>query len=179
MLHAVEAYTPVVDGLENDVREVERDVFSETRRQPTRRIYFLIREVLDFLIALEPLPPAVTRLTGPECATWVDREIVPLFRDVEESLSRILERGKTLHSLLTNALAASNTQASMRQNEDTRRISAWVAIGVVPTVIGGLFGMNLGGIPGHDHVLGFVTVTAIIVLLCLFLYRKFKQAEWL
>ena len=179
LLHAVQAYTPVVDGLENDVREVERDVFSESRGQPTRRIYFLIREVIDFLIALEPLPPAIKRLTGPECIPWVEREIVPLFRDVEEELSRILERGRSLHSLLTNALAASNTQAAMRQNEDTRRISAWVAIGVVPTVVGGLFGMNLGGIPGHDHVLGFVTVTVIIVALCLVLYRRFKAADWL
>ena len=57
LLHAVESYAPVIDGLENDVREVERDVFSESRDQPTRRIYFLIREVLDFLIALEPLCP--------------------------------------------------------------------------------------------------------------------------
>ena len=169
----------MVDGLENDVREVERDVFSESRGQPTRRIYFLIREVLDFLIALEPLPPAIKRLTGPECIPWVEPEIVPLFRDVEEALSRILERGRSLHSLLTNALAASNTQAAMRQNEDTRRISAWVAIGVVPTVVGGLFGMNLGGIPGHDHILGFVTVTIIIVALCLVLYRRFKAADWL
>jgi magnesium transporter len=179
MLHAIEAYTPVVDGLENDVREVERDVFSESRGQPTRRIYFLIREVLDFLIALEPLPPAVRRLTGPECRQWVDREIVPLFRDVDEALSMIIERGRTLHSLLTNALAASNTQAAMRQNEDTRRISAWVAIGVIPTVVGGLFGMNLGGIPGGDSVLGFAVVTVIIGLLCLWMHRRFKQADWL
>jgi magnesium transporter len=179
MLHAVESYGPVVDGLENDVREVERDVFSETRGQPTRRMYFLIREVLDFLIGLEPLGPAVQRLTGPECAPWVDRKIVPLFRDVDEALAKIIERGKSLHSLLTNALSASNTQASMRQNEDMRRISAWVAIGVVPTVIGGLFGMNLGGIPGHESVVGFAVVTAIIVALCFFLYRKFKQTNWL
>ena len=48
----------------------------------------------------------------------------------------------------------------MRQNEDTRRISAWVAIGVIPTIVGGLFGMNLGGIPGGDHVAGFAIVTA-------------------
>ncbi len=67
----------------------------------------------------------------------------------------------------------------MRQNEDTRRISAWVAIGVIPTVVGGLFGMNLGGIPGGDSVLGFAVVTVIIVLLCLWVYRKFKQADWL
>jgi magnesium transporter len=179
LLHAIEAYTPVVDGLENDVREVERDVFSETRGQPTRRIYFLIREVLDFLIALEPLPPAVQRLTGPECAPWVEREIVPLFRDVHEALERIIERGRTLHSLLTNALAASNTQAAMRQNEDTRRISAWVAIGVIPTVIGGLFGMNLDGIPFANNVWSFALVTAIIVLLCGWMYRRFKQADWL
>ena len=94
LLHAVESYTPVVDGLENDVREVERDVFSESRDQPTQRIYFLIREVLDFLIALEPLSAAVKRLTGPECMPWVDREIVPLFRDVDDALSKIVERGR-------------------------------------------------------------------------------------
>lgn len=179
LLHAVESYTPVIDGLENDVREVERDVFSESRHQPTRRIYFLIREVLDFLIALEPLSPALKRLTGPECARWVPRDIVPLFHDVEEALAEIIERGRTLHALLTNALAASNTQASISQNEDVRRISAWVAIGVIPTVVAGLFGMNLGGIPGGDSPIGFAVVTALVVLLCVWLYRRFKAASWL
>ena len=55
LLHVVESYVPVIEGLEHDVREVERDVFSESREQPTKRIYFLIREVLDFLVALEPM----------------------------------------------------------------------------------------------------------------------------
>lgn len=179
LLHAVQSYIPVVDGLENDVREVERDVFSETRDQPTKRIYFLIREVIDFLIALEPLSTSMKRLTGPECLRWVHPDIVPLFRDVDEALSEIVERGRAVQQLLNNALSASNTQAAMRQNEDTRRISAWVAIGVVPTVVAGLFGMNLGGIPGGDHTLGFAVVTAMTLLLCLWLYRRFKSADWL
>jgi magnesium transporter len=51
----VQSYEPVIEGLEHDVREVERDVFSEDRAQPTKRIYLLIREVLDFLVALEPM----------------------------------------------------------------------------------------------------------------------------
>ena len=42
-----------------------------------------------------------------------------------------------------------------QQNEDTRKISAWAAIGIVPTIVAGLFGMNLGGIPLADHWLGF------------------------
>ena len=49
LLHVVESYEQVVDGLEHDVRKVEREVFSGSRAQPSKRIYFLIRRVLDFL----------------------------------------------------------------------------------------------------------------------------------
>ena len=77
LLHVVESYVPVIDGLEHDVREVERDAFSETRDQPTKRIYFLIRELLDFLVALEPMSASVKRLTSGECLPWVHPEIVP------------------------------------------------------------------------------------------------------
>jgi len=154
-------------------------VFSEARSQPTKRIYFLIREVLDFLVALEPMSASLKRLTSLECNPWVHPEIVPLFRDVDDALSEIVERGRTVHQLLNNALSASMTQASMRQNEDTRRISAWVAIGVIPTIIAGLFGMNLGGIPGAEHGLGFAIVVALTLLVCVWLYRRFKSTGWL
>ncbi len=179
LLHVVESYIPVIEGLEHDVREVERDVFSDTRDQPTKRIYFLIREVLDFLVALEPLSTSVKKLTSVECIPWVHPEIVPLFRDVDDVLSDVVERGRTAHQLLQNALTASRTEASMQQNEDMRRITAWVAIGVIPTIVAGLFGMNLGGIPGHTHVLGFTVVCVATLLVCYLLYRRFKQTDWL
>ena len=80
---------------------------------------------------------------------------------------------------MNNALTASRTEASIRQNEDTRKISAWAALLVVPTVVAGMFGMNLGGIPGNQHGLGFVTVTALTVLISFALYRQFKKTDWL
>jgi magnesium transporter len=179
LLHVVNSYLPVIEGLEHDVREVERDVFSDTRNQPTKRIYLLIREVLDFLVALEPLSTSVKKLTSAECMHWVHPDIVPLFRDVDDVLSEVVERGRTVHQLLQNALNASRTEASLRQNEDTRRVSAWAALLVIPTLVSGMFGMNLGGIPGADHVLGFAIVCALTLALCVFLYRKFKGAGWL
>ena len=179
LLHVVQSYSPVIAGLENDVREVERDVFSESANQPVRRIYFLIREVLDFLIALEPLSMALRRLTGRECHPWVHHEVIPLFHDVEEALLTVVERGRTAHQLLNNVLAVSTTQTAMQQNADMRRISAWAAIGVVPTVIAGLFGMNLGGIPGGHSITGFTIVTVLCLLVCVVLYRRLKGANWL
>ena len=50
---------------------------------------------------------SVKRLTSTECIAWVHPEIVPLFRDVDDALSEIVERGRTVHQLLNNALAAS------------------------------------------------------------------------
>ena len=179
LLHVVESYVPVIEGLEHDVREVERDVFSESRIQPTKRIYFLVREVLDFLVALEPMAASLKRLTSAECTAWVHPDIVPLFRDVDDALAEIVERGRTLHHLLNNALTASRTEASIRQNEDTRKISAWAALLVVPTVVSGMFGMNLGGIPGSEHGLGFAIVTTLTVLISFGLYRQFKKTDWL
>ena len=154
-------------------------MFSDSRDQPTKRIYFLIREVLDFLVALEPMSASLKKLTSVECIPWVHPEIVPLFRDVDEALSEIVERGRTVHMLLNNALTASRTEASLRQNEDTRKISAWAALLVVPTVISGIFGMNLGGIPGNTHPIGFITVTGLTVLVSVWLYRQFKRTDWL
>jgi magnesium transporter len=179
LLHVVESYEPVIEGLEHDVREVERDVFSESREQPTKRIYLLIREVLDFLVALEPMSASLKKLTSAECMTWVHPEIVPLFRDVDDALSDIVERGRTVHQLLQNALQASRAEAERQQNEDTRKISAWAAIGIVPTIVAGLFGMNLGGIPLAEHWTGFAVVSGLTLLICLGLYKQFKKTGWL
>ena len=84
-----------------------------------------------------------------------------------------------MHQLLQNALTASRAEAERQQNEDTRKISAWAAIGIVPTIVAGLFGMNLGGIPLADHWLGFAIVSALTLLLCFGLYKQFKRTGWL
>jgi len=122
---------------------------------------------------------SIKKLTSAECTTWVHPDIVPLFRDVDDALSGIVERGRTAHQLLQNALTASRAEAERQQNEDTRKISAWAAIGIVPTIIAGFFGMNLGGIPLGSHPLGFAIVSGLTLASCLGLYRLFKRSGWL
>ena len=74
---------------------------------------------------------------------------------------------------------ASRAEAERQQNEDTRKISAWAAIGIVPTIVAGFFGMNLGGIPLGSHPLGFVVVCGLTLTCCFGLYRLFKRTGWL
>ena len=183
VLHAiadrvVSDYEPVIDTLELRERELERDVFSDSRGQPTREIYELIRQVLDLLSAIEPLSAPLFRLaTG--CERWVSPEIAPFFRDVSDALVRSVERARNLYNLLATVLEANQTQVSIRQNEDMRKITAWVAIAAVPTMIAGIYGMNFDHMPELNSTWGYPAVLTGMFVICYMMYRRFKQSDWL
>ena len=67
----------------------------------------------------------------------------------------------------------------MRQNEDMRKISAWVAIAAIPTMVAGIYGMNFDNMPELQNRYGYFVVLAVIAVACLVLYRSFKRSGWL
>lgn len=175
--HVVDRYMEAVHGFDEDVREVELQVFGEGQN-PTERIYKLEREVLEFQAAATPLGEALEELCSRDFAV-VPEALHEYFRDVEDHLRRVSGRIENFRQLLDSALEANLTQVSMRQNEDMRKISAWVAIGVVPTMIAGIYGMNFEHMPELGWSFGYPMVLGLIATVCLFLYWRFKRAGWL
>ena len=84
-----------------------------------------------------------------------------------------------LDALLGSALNANVAQVGMRQNEDMRKISAWVAIIATPTMIAGIYGMNFEHMPELEWLGGYPFALALMALSCLVLYRNFKRRDWL
>ncbi len=175
--YVVDRYIEAAQGFDDDVREVELQVFGEGQN-PTERIYKLEREVLEFQAATAPLGEALEELCANDYAV-VPSTLHEYFRDVEDHLARVSTRIESFRQLLDSALEANLTQVSMRQNEDMRKISAWVAIAVVPTMIAGIYGMNFEHMPELEWSLGYPAVLTLIAVVCLFLYWRFKRAGWL
>lgn len=174
----VDGYAPAADAVEEDVDEIQEQVFSPGRVQPTERIYKLKRELVEFRRAVEPLRSAVSGLAegtvpgiDPGSATW--------FRDVKDHVERAAEHVMTMDELLDNALTANLAQVTLQQNDDMRRISAWVAIGAVCTVIAGIYGMNFEHMPELAWAYGYPYALALMGGLSLLLYRAFKRNHWL
>jgi magnesium transporter len=88
-------------------------------------------------------------------------------------------RVEGFRDLLGSALQANLTQVTVRQNADMRRISAWVAILAVPTMIAGIYGMNFEHMPELSWRYGYPAVLLLIVAVCGVLYRAFRRAGWL
>jgi magnesium transporter len=175
--HVVDRYLEAAHGFDEDVREVELQVFGEGQN-PTERIYKLEREVLEFQAAATPLGEALEELCSGRFQV-VPQSLHEYFRDVEDHLRRVTSRIESFRQLLDSALEANLTQVSMRQNEDMRKISAWVAIAAVPTMVAGIYGMNFEHMPELEWSFGYPMVLAITLVICLYLYWRFKRAGWL
>jgi magnesium transporter len=173
----VDAYAPVMDALDRDVEEVEQEVFAGERRNPARRIYELKREAIDFGRAVTPLVEPIERMTTG--TTRVPEGLSTYFRDVLDHVIRLSQRIEGLRELLTSVLQANLAQVGVRQNEDMRKISAWVAILAVPTMLAGVYGMNFDHMPELRWELGYPGVLALMLVLCFSLWRYFKRVGWL
>jgi magnesium transporter len=176
--HAAQGYGPVLGALSNAVEEVAEAVFSPARARPTERIYQLSRQVLEFRRAVAPLTEMLDRLAAGS-STAAGERLKQRYRELRAHLLHLVELADGLGNLLSNVLQANLTEVSVRQNDDMRRISAWVAIWAIPTLLAGIYGMNFRHLPELEWAFGYPLVLVVMALICLGLYRAFRRSGWL
>ena len=125
-----------------------------------------------------PLRPALRELTTPGVPN-IDSHLVPYFRDVADHAVRVGDQIEGFGTLLAGVLQANLTQVTVRQNEDMRKISAWVAIIAVPTAVAGIYGMNFEHMPELGWRFGYPAVLLFILVVCVGLYVRFRKVGWL
>ncbi|HLL40838.1 MAG TPA: magnesium and cobalt transport protein CorA [Rubrobacteraceae bacterium] len=179
MRKVVEGYTPVVDGIENDLDEVEAEVLGGNAGM-SGRIHELSREVIRFHQATKPLAGALEQLVESGAANdLVDPETHKHLRRLRDRVTHVTERIEGFRDLLSSILDVSLTIVGTHQNDQMQRISAWGAILVVPTLIAGIFGMNFEEAWWIHAEYGFEAMLALMVLISVLLYIGFKRSGWL
>jgi magnesium transporter len=184
VLHAildnvVDKYVQVAQALQDDLDEIETAVFAEGNTQAeSSMIYALKREVVALRRATAPLLMPVRILSGRPLAL-IAPEVRNYFRDVNDHLSEVVDQVGSFDELLTTLVSANLAQVSVVQNEDMRRISAWVAIAAVPTMLAGIYGMNFTHMPELHWTFGYPLVIAVMLAVCSGLFVAFKRNGWL
>ncbi|GAA1481844.1 magnesium/cobalt transporter CorA [Gordonia sinesedis] len=174
----VDSYLAVTEKMEDDIVALESTVFGAHKRSlDIDPVYLLKREVLELRRAVTPLSGPLSRLASDSnCAP---KEIRRQMRDVADHLSTVIERVVEYDEVLTSMLAAAAAKVGLQQNTDMRKISAWVAIGAVPTMVAGIYGMNFEYMPELKEPWGYPTVILGLVLTCTTLFLVFRRHHWL
>ncbi|WP_328690671.1 magnesium and cobalt transport protein CorA [Streptomyces caniferus] len=188
----VDGYAPVVAGVQNDIDEIETEVFGGDPRV-SRRIYELSREVVEFQRATRPLNGMLESLTAGFEKYAIDEELRRYLRDVADHALHTTERVDGFRQALQDILAVNATlvnqqqnaemralaEAGFEQNEEIKKISSWAAILFAPTLVGTIYGMNFAHIPELHWTFGYPVAIGLMALVCVSLYFIFKRRDWL
>jgi magnesium transporter len=196
----VDGYEETIEFINEDVDEIESQVFGSAEvKDHSERIYKLKQEVAEFRRAVVPLAHPMSRLSEGTVPN-VARSAAPFFRDVHDHVLRAAEaiegHDRTLSDVLQadlarvsarqseiaarqSEIATEQNKIAVRQNEDMRKISAWAAIALVPTMIAGVYGMNFEYLPELRWHYGYYMVLGLMFGVCAVLYRLFRRNGWL
>ena len=173
----VDDYEPVLEGLGTNIQEVEGEVFGGNVGA-SQRIYELSRELVQFQRATSPLARALERIAERD-EHAIDPEVRSYLRDLHDRVLRVEEPTKGFRDMLSDILVVNLTLISVRQNDQTKKISAWAAILIVPTLIAGIYGMNFDFMPELHWTLGYPFALALMVSISVGLYIVFTHVKWL
>ncbi|TDD09138.1 magnesium and cobalt transport protein CorA [Nonomuraea diastatica] len=188
----VDGYAPVVAGLQKDIEEIEVQVFGGDP-SVSRRVYELSGEVIEFQRATAPLVGMIHGFIAGAAKYGVTSELESYMRDVADHAITVEERISSFRQTLQNILIVNSTlvtqaqneemarmtEASIRQGEEVKKISAWAAILFAPTLVGTIYGMNFDFMPETHWAFGYPFSILLMAAVCLILYTVFKRRDWL
>ena len=188
----VDGYAPVVAGLENDIDEIESEVFSGDPAA-SRRTYELSREVVELQKATHPLALILEALKTGATKYRVDEEMQRYLRDVADHVTHVNERIDGFRAALRDILTVNATLVAQRQNEEmkiltetsnaqneeVKKISAWAAILFAPTLVGTVYGMNFAVMPELEWRFGYPFALVLMVMVSVVLYNVFRRRGWI
>ncbi|MFD3573644.1 magnesium and cobalt transport protein CorA [Streptomyces sp. NPDC058644] len=188
----VDGYAPVVAGVQNDIDEIETEVFGGDP-EVSRRIYELSREMVEFQRATRPLVAMLHSLMAGFAKYGTDEELQRYLRDVADHVTHTSERVDGFRQALTDILTVNSTlvtqqqnaemralaEAGFEQNEEIKKISSWAAILFAPTLVGTIYGMNFDEMPELHWAFGYPFAIGLMAVVCVSLYFIFKRRDWL
>ncbi len=174
----MDQYFPIVEDLEDELEAIEEGVFrSHSDAEHVENTYELKLKMMAVRRAVLPVVQICNDL--PLYRSLIADEIRPYFRDVSDHAHSILEVVDTGREMVNTALTVNLTLLSLRHNEVMKRLAGWAAILAIPTMIGGIYGMNFEHMPELGWTFGYPMTLGVMIGTCVLVYRRLKRTGWL
>ena len=176
----VDGHFEAVQTLDDGIESIEDDLFENNtpRGGLQRKTFRLRKELVELRRVVLPMREVVNSIQHRRLDAKTAPELDPLYADLYDHVLRVSEWTESLRDMVTTVFETNLSLQDARLNTVMKKLTGWAAIIAVPTAITGFYGQNVS-YPGIETVGGFVTSTAIIVVLVLVLYWMFKRRDWL
>jgi magnesium transporter len=176
----VDRYFPVLDAVEMELEKLEERLFTPgaSPRENIESLYYVKQKLTTMKHATAPLQENVGKLYGGR-VPGVCHGLGEYFRDVYDHLVRLNQSIDAARETVNTAIQVALAMVATGQGEITRRLAAYAALVAVPTMIAGIYGMNFEHMPELEWQFGYPLSVAVMAVIDLFLFWRFRKAGWI
>jgi zinc transporter len=169
---------PVLDSMDEEVDELDEMIFHGEAGEVRERLKLLRRRSVQLRRYLAPQRDALNRMEHDDAEWLVERDKLRL-REVTDKLMRFIEYLDAIRDRTTILHDDLSTVISERIARNSNRLAALAALLLPPSVVAGLFGMNVGGIPGVNDTWAFVVIVFFVTITSIATLWILKRINWL
>jgi len=175
----VDRYFPVLDAIETELEVLEEKIFKGgSARENIEALYYVKQKLTTLKHAAGPLLEYSGKLYGgrvPQVCTGLGE----YFRDVTDHLIRINQSIDAARDTVSTAIHVNLALVQVGESEVTKRLASYAALVAVPTMIAGVYGMNFENMPELKWAWGYPITIAVMAVIDLYLFWRFRKAGWL
>lgn len=177
--------TEINIGYRVHINQVTKQIFASRSRlqrsivsdEDIIRFIYVEEDLNEFMAALQPYGILLRSLASGRYFK-VHAEDIDLIEDIELSTSELTELSKSRLKTIQNMRDAYSTIAANNLNRIFKRLTSIAIFLSIPTIVGGLYGMNVA-LPLGEHPLAFWMVLGLIGGLILVFVSYFRKKNWL
>jgi magnesium transporter len=176
----VDGHFQTVQQLDEKIEGLEELLFdpTETGTAVQRQSFELRKSLVRIRRVVLPTREVVNALMRRE-NSLVDEALIPYYQDVYDHVLRAADWTDSLRDLVSTILETHLTIQGNRMNDIMKKVTSWAAIGAVPTIITGYYGMNVLTFPKSGTDGGGYVALILMAALVSWLYFMFKRRDWL
>jgi magnesium transporter len=176
----VDGHFQTVQQLDDEIERLEDLLFDagDTGTRVQRQSYQLRKSLVRIRRVVLPTREVLNALMRRESGV-VSQELMPYYQDVYDHVLRAADWTDSLRDLVSTILETHLTIQGNRMNEIMKKVTSWAAIGAVPTIVTGYYGMNVLTYPkSGTHAGGYAALLAMAIIVAA-LYAMFRKWDWL
>lgn len=174
----LQSITPVINDLDDAVDRLQAELLTTTSAALRRQLRDIRQEAINFRRYLAPQRDALSRFQTEQTSWLLDldksylREIADRTLRFVEDLDSIRERAAIAQDELNNRL-------SDQMNRTMYLLTVVAALLLPPSLLTGLFGINVGGMPGVDSGWAFAAIALLIPVLAVVEFVALRWLRWI
>lgn len=168
---------PTIENIEDNLAEIEDETLEIGTPTTRRQLSKIRREAISLRRYLLPQEEAMHRLHIENLSWFTEKdraqskEVTDQLRRYIENLNSIRERSSVIHEELVSNLS--------EQLNNRMYVLSLITVVFLPlSFLTGLFGINVGGIPGSQSTMAFALFVGILFIIGIILFLLLKRKKW-